>query len=152
LSNIRLMDGARGGPQGADLLREVLASRPFAAQVAGFRRDLLVSQSEHGQALHTLDEVLSWITEMKTRYDLRVDYLPLAELPRGPRDERGIRDDQGRFFEVLAVAVRAGNREVAAWTQPLLQSRRPGITGVLARRIHGVLHFLMQGRVEPGFR
>jgi len=152
LSNVRLMDGAPGGRRGAELLAKVLEERPFAGAIDSFERDLLVSQGEHGQALHSLDEILSWITEMKTRYDLQTEYVPLSRVRGWTRDERGIRDDGGRFFEVLAVAVQAGNREVPAWTQPLLQSSRPGITGVLARKIRGVLHFLMQARVEPGFR
>ncbi len=152
LSNVRLMDGAEDGRQGAELLAEVLAAEPFAGTIDSFERDLLVSQSEHGQALHSIDEVLSWITEMKVRWELQTEYVPLGSLTGWTRDAQGIRDDGGSFFEVLAVAVRAGNREVAAWTQPLLQSRRPGLTGVLARKIRGVLHFLMQARVEPGFR
>jgi oxidase EvaA len=48
------------------------------------------------------------------------------------------------------VRVRADNREVSGWTQPLLAPRRQGFAALLTRPFDGVLHVLMCARPEPG--
>jgi oxidase EvaA len=58
--------------------------------------------------------------------------------------------DEGKYFAVIAVAVQADNREVASWTQPLVKPQESGIVAYLVRNINGVLHFLVQAKVEAG--
>jgi oxidase EvaA len=55
-----------------------------------------------------------------------------------------------KTFSIIAVDVAAGSREVSRWSQPLVNSLAPGLTGWICREIDGVLHFLMKIRLEPG--
>jgi oxidase EvaA len=44
----------------------------------------------------------------------------------------------------------AQSREVTSWDQPIIQQRQEGIVAFLVKEINGVLHFLVQGKVEVG--
>jgi oxidase EvaA len=97
-----------------------------------------------------LDVVLNWITYLKVRYELEVRRIPLNETTGWRLGEAALRHESGRFFQVIAVAVKAGNREVTSWKQPLIESMKGGVLCFLCQRRKGLLHFLVQGRVEPG--
>ncbi|WP_164414851.1 NDP-hexose 2,3-dehydratase family protein [Streptomyces salinarius] len=54
----------------------------------------------------------------------------------------------GRFFTVEGLQVREGARE--AWSQPVIHQPEIGVLGILVKEFDGVLHFLMQAKMEPG--
>ncbi|WP_331765269.1 NDP-hexose 2,3-dehydratase family protein (plasmid) [Streptomyces sp. NBC_01384] len=117
--------------------RTVLACAPFPDDTAG--------------ALHSDTELLSWFTAERSRHDVRAERVPLAGLPGWRRGEKAIEHEDGRYFDVVAVNVQAGSREVAGWTQPLFEPVGLGVTAFLTRTIGGVLHLLAHARVEGGF-
>lgn len=102
-------------------------------------------------ALHTDTELLSWITAQRARHDLRAERVPLAGLPGWEHHEDAIVHDSGRYFDVVAVAVKAASREVAHWTQPLFAPRGTGVTAFLTRTFAGIPHLLVHARLEAGF-
>ncbi|MFJ3973829.1 NDP-hexose 2,3-dehydratase family protein [Streptomyces sp. NPDC090021] len=104
------------------------------------------------EALHSDTELLSWFTAERARREVRAERVPLAALPGWERGARSIDHVDGRYFRVVAVSVQAGSREIARWTQPLIEPVGTGVTAFLARRISGVLHLLAHARVEAGFR
>lgn len=53
-------------------------------------------------------------------------------------------------FSVIGVKVTAGTREVRHWMQPLLKDENPGLLAFVVKKINGILHFLIQAKVEPG--
>lgn len=103
------------------------------------------------EALHSDTELLSWITGERSRHDVAAELIPLTRVRGWVREETRIRHEHERYFDVVAVAVRAGNREVTSWTQPLFAPRGLGVTAFLTRRIGGVPHYLAHARVEGGF-
>ncbi|MGW6055051.1 NDP-hexose 2,3-dehydratase family protein [Streptomyces sp. NPDC055189] len=96
-------------------------------------------------------QVLAWFTGERSRHDVHASRVPLDSVPLWSRDERSIRHDEDRYFQVVAVAVRAGNREVSGWTQPLFEPMGRGVTAFLTRTFGGVRHVLVHARVEGGF-
>ena len=128
---------------------------PEAVEVAGrrlegFAKDVLLSLSSDEPGLHSMDGLLSWLSEMKSRAELSTETVPLDELRGWRRDGDEIRHESGKHFSVIAVSVEAGSREVVSWTQPLLRHFSIGLTGFLAKKIDGTLHFLARASVEPG--
>lgn len=103
-----------------------------------------------GSSINSEDEILAWFTEMKCRYDLLVTAIPLCSVRNWCRDSRRIFHESGNYFEVIAVRVEADNREVGAWTQPLVRPCREGIIALVVRLFKGVPHFLIQAKVEAG--
>ncbi len=125
------------------------ASAP-AAPAGDFGMALFESMLECGQAMHGDDEVLSWLADLRCRYELRIERVPLRTVDAWSRDHFAIAHDGGQYFSVVGVRVEATSREVARWDQPLVKSVEKGLIGFLIKRINGVLHFLIQAKVEPG--
>jgi len=115
-----------------------------------YARALFVSGLLREGALHTDDAVLSWFAGLKTRYDLFVERIPLKKVRGWVRDDNSIHHEAGKYFSVLATEVAIQNREVPSWTQPMVTPAQGGIIAFVTRRIDGVLHFLVQAKVEAG--
>jgi oxidase EvaA len=115
-----------------------------------FSKDLFESSLSTDSSALTFDQVISWITGMRTRYDLRVTRIPLCNVVGWRFTDYSIEHESGDYFSVIAVKVQAGNREVVQWTQPLVKESKLGLIGFLVKKINGVLHFLIQAKVEPG--
>ena len=122
----------------------------FDGQLSGFSKELFVSVFHSAGAQHTLTEIISWVTELKTGCDLSVTSLPLNQASGWLNDDYEIRHETNQYFSVVAVSVQAGNREIVSWTQPLLKHFGYGIVGFLTQKINGTLHFLVRASLEPG--
>ena len=125
--------------------RTVIGSIPFALDT---RRAGLDGGNEG--SLHAIESILSWFTELKFRYDLNVERIPLKYVQNWTRLDDCIRHENGQYFSVIAVRVCAENREVGYWTQPIIKPVGEGIVAFLIKRINGVMHYLVQAKVEPG--
>ncbi|GLY49774.1 NDP-hexose 2,3-dehydratase family protein [Lentzea sp. NBRC 102530] len=139
--------------------RTVLACLPFAGDgltadlaAAGddFRSALVRSCEPDAGSVNTTGELLRWISECRTRTDLRTTDVPLAALPDWHRSGDRISHRSGAFFDVTGVRVRAPDREVASWSQPMIEPRGVGLTAFVVTRIGGVLHALVHARAEAG--
>ncbi|MBV9449637.1 MAG: NDP-hexose 2,3-dehydratase family protein [Streptosporangiaceae bacterium] len=97
-------------------------------------------------------DLLSWIASMRCGNVVRADRVPLAAALGWIRGTSAIEHEQGRYFRVVAVSVKAGNREVAQWKQPMFEPCGPGVVAFLTRDIEGVPHVLARARLEAGFR
>ena len=116
----------------------------------GFRSSLLRSCDARTGSLHSTDEILLWVSDVRTRVDLDVTRVPLSELPGWRRTDGRISHESGAFFDVVGVNVQAGGREVGSWSQPMIAGHGLGLVAFLVTRIDGVLHALVQLRAEPG--
>lgn len=115
-----------------------------------FRRRLIESTMDRDKALHRFNEIIGWFTRMKVRYELEVTPVPLNRVAGWHRTTTEIVHEQGKYFSIMAVRVQADNREVVAWTQPLVRPREEGLVAFIVKEINGVLHVLIQAKVEPG--
>jgi dTDP-4-dehydro-6-deoxy-alpha-D-glucopyranose 2,3-dehydratase len=115
-----------------------------------FLNDLLCSMGEEQRVCNSMDDILSWFTEWKTKYELQVKEIPLKNVSGWKHSDMEIRHETKDYFSVIAVLVRAGSREVTSWSQPLLKSSSCGLIGFVTMKIDNVLHFLVQAKVEPG--
>lgn len=130
--------------------RTVLACISFHRHGFDAGDDLDEFHVQRHRPLHGMGEILTWFTEQKCRYDLEVQRIPLAAVSEWRRDESRIFHPSGDFFEVIAVKVEADNREVPSWTQPIVRPCKQGVIALIAREFDGVLHFLIQAKVEAG--
>lgn len=141
---------------GIDQLRKELEKRLGSEGRAVFERmdeyrlGVLRSLMNVGGGFHRFDEIISWFTQMKVKYELDVERIPLKYVRNWERDELEIRHEDRKYFSVIAVAVEAETREVGSWTQPMIKPEADGIVAYLIKNINGMAHFLMQAKVEPG--
>lgn len=139
--------------------RTVLSCLPFCGpglavetdDADSFRSALLRSMDTGWSARQTTAEILSWLADLRSRREVVATTIPLAEISGWRRLRDGIVHDTGAFFDIRAVAVEHGDREVTHWTQPMIAPHGLGIVAFLAARFGGVLHLLVNARVEPGY-
>ena len=115
-----------------------------------FQISSILSAINKQNSFYETDTIISWFTAQKVRFELDVEKIPLKLLNRWYKTDYEIRHEDDLYFSVIAVAVRAGNREVQTWTQPLVKPCHEGTIAYIVKKINGILHFLVQAKVEPG--
>lgn len=96
--------------------------------------------------------LLDWLDERRRSDRFRVDRIPFADLQGWSFDPgtTNLVHRSGRFFSVEGLDVRLDEGPVREWQQPIIRQPEIGILGILAREFDGVLHLLMQAKMEPG--
>ncbi|MGW0534415.1 NDP-hexose 2,3-dehydratase family protein [Streptomyces sp. NPDC003032] len=136
--------------------RSLLACLPYAVDGSAYedadpyRRSILDSLAEPDRAVHELRHVRSKLTQVKAHSELVRETLPLSAVTRWYRDGHRIAHEDGKYFRIVAADIRTRAREVARWSQPLIEPVGTGLAAFLVRRIDGILHLLVRARVEAG--
>lgn len=93
---------------------------------------------------------LSWLTSLKSKYDLVVTPCAVNDMPGWKKTDTEIVREDGKYFKIIGVNVSISNREVSSWCQPLVQPMQQGICAFIIKKIDGVYHFLIQAKLECG--
>lgn len=115
-----------------------------------FKFSMLVSALDSERSIHNLDELISWLTELKAKNDLFVEKIPLSDLDQWTISEEQIHHAENLYFDVNWVSVEIENREVAKWHQPIVAPKQEGLCVFVIKKINGVYHFLVQAKIECG--
>ncbi len=120
--------------------------------LGAFARELLASVIDQRRPLHSLRELMQWLTDLRARHELTLERRSLDELDGWIVTDTTICHPQGHHFSVIGVDVESGVREVTRWQQPLVAHHGLGLNGFLLQRRNGVLHFLVRACMYPGNR
>ncbi|MCE7082466.1 NDP-hexose 2,3-dehydratase family protein [Streptomyces sp. ST2-7A] len=118
--------------------------------VAG-RLALSARHTDQGRDMNTAD-FPAWLEGRRRAHRFRVDRIPFAELNGWYFESAtgNLVHQSGRFFSVEGLRVSVDTGPVCDWQQPIIKQPEVGILGILAKEFDGVLHFLMQAKMEPG--
>ncbi|MEU6616558.1 MULTISPECIES: NDP-hexose 2,3-dehydratase family protein [Streptomyces] len=113
----------------------------------------LSAATAEGAVMRT-EDVVRWLGERRRGNRFRVERIPLDRMDRWYADDGtgDIRHRSGGFFTVEGIRARTGHGPVRVWEQPIICQREVGILGILVKEFDGVLHCLMQAKMEPGNR
>jgi oxidase EvaA len=100
--------------------------------------------------VNSIDNILNWLTALKSHYDLNISHKPLNKLNSWVITDSEIHHNSNSFFKVIATKVEISNREVSSWHQPLILPAQKGLIVFIVKHINNALHFLVQAKVEPG--
>lgn len=114
-----------------------------------FGRSMILSSVTNYSHISTRDH-LSWLTNLKAKYDLFVNFCPVNDMPGWKKTDREIVRDDEKYFKIIGVNVTISNREVASWCQPLVQPMQNGLCAFIIKKINGIYHFLVQAKLECG--
>lgn len=101
-------------------------------------------------AINSTCHIISFLTRLKSEYDLEVVKLPLKNLKKWNFGEYEIHHVENNYFKVIAVDVEIGNREVVKWAQPMMEPVHEGLCAFVCKKIDGLLHFAVQAKLECG--
>ena len=103
-----------------------------------------------GTPYNDIETILSWMTNLKSKYDLNVERIPLHSIQGWIFDGNTIYNTENKYFTVIGTHVQIDNREVATWDQPMIKPAQEGLIGFIIKKINGTYHFLAQAKVEIG--
>jgi oxidase EvaA len=139
--------------------RSVIACIPYINEVENiaFEEDFnstdfrfIHSLCNTDNSCYNIDQIIGWLTRLKAEYDLTVSSVSINDLADWETTEVEIRHKTENRFSAILVDVKAGNREVTSWNQPLIKETQIGLIGYLIKKINGVDHFVVQAKMEPG--
>ena len=79
-----------------------------------------------------------------------IQQIPLIELKGWNFCDDRLRHDSGKFFSIDGIRVNTNYRSTNEWDQPIINQPEIGFLGFIVKKFHGVIHFLMQAKIEPG--
>jgi len=100
-------------------------------------------------ALYSIDDIISWYNRQKIMFELDVTKKPLSQLKGWIIKDESIYS-KNNYFSIIGVKVNAETREVTSWMQPLIEDVNIGLLAFVIKKINGIMHFLIQAKVEPG--
>jgi dTDP-4-dehydro-6-deoxy-alpha-D-glucopyranose 2,3-dehydratase len=107
--------------------------------------------SSTGAFLQT-EEVIEWLKEQNEVVKLRIEKIPFANLSQWgyEQSEGRICHVSGKFFSIDGISVKTNWGNVSDWDQAIINQPEIGYLGFIVKEFDGVLHFLMQAKIEPG--
>lgn len=102
------------------------------------------------QSYHTFNDIITFLTRLKTKYELQVKQIPLSKVENWIIGSDSIYHIDRKYFEVIALDIKISNREVVNWSQPMVKPLQKGICAFVCKIINGILHFVIQAKLEAG--
>lgn len=127
------------------------AATPAGSIVDAFWRSWMAVEG-----VNTFESLHEWITERNRDTAVAIDRIELTACSPWLYDEESgmITNPSGSFFQIAGLRkcsrdVKTGDRAVAC-EQPILIQNEIGYLGIICREFDGVMHLLMQAKIEPG--
>jgi len=133
-----------------DFNSEIVDFFNFLGKNEYFQISFLKSALTIENSLHTTEEIITFLTHLKSRNDLDVTKIPLQNLQHWEITEAEIHHEENKYFKIIAVDVEIGNREVVKWSQPMVEPAQDGLCAFVCKEINSVLHFAIQAKLECG--
>jgi dTDP-4-dehydro-6-deoxy-alpha-D-glucopyranose 2,3-dehydratase len=105
------------------------------------------------EGVNTLDDFNAWLSKRMELGKFKVEKTPLKKLDGWSfnKNTGSFGHKSGKFFTVRGLNV---EREINGinkhWTQIIVDQAEEGILGLLAKKINGIIHVLIQAKMEPG--
>jgi dTDP-4-dehydro-6-deoxy-alpha-D-glucopyranose 2,3-dehydratase len=118
-------------------------------------RDLprrLAESSAAYRGVHTMDEFNAWYLEQKRIHRIETQRVPFTALDGWgfAKDTGNLGHDSGSSYSIEGMRILAWMGPICEWHQPVVNQPGAGLHGLIVRERQGVLHCLVQARIEPG--
>lgn len=103
------------------------------------------SWAQTDSRISPISDILAWVTERNANTAVEIHKIALDRCAPWfyDRDEGCIRNENRSFFTVMGL-------RSAEFEQPIIIQDEIGYLGILCKEFDGVMHFLMQAKIEPG--
>lgn len=118
-------------------------------KVEDVQLDFLVSAFSHGSFMKTQD-ILFWMKQQNDAVVSKIQQIPISELKGWNYYDDRIGHNSGKFFSIDGIRVKTNYRDIPEWDQPIINQPEIGFLGFVVKKFNGVMHFLIQAKIEPG--
>lgn len=103
-------------------------------------------------SFRSVSETIEWLTEQNSAVHVDIRKTTFDQMSGWTFDDvtDNIRHESGKFFSIDGIHVRTNWGSVPEWEQPIINQPEIGYLGIITHEFNGVLHFLMQAKIEPG--
>ncbi|MCL1093803.1 NDP-hexose 2,3-dehydratase family protein [Shewanella kaireitica] len=116
-------------------------------------RLLMSSLTIKGSQISCLDALI-WIEQRKKEVHVNIEKTKLSQLDlwKVNKEAGHVEHHSGGFFRIegLDVHIRKIDGDEKKWNQPIINQPEIGFLGCIVKEIDGILHFLVQAKIEPG--
>lgn len=111
--------------------------------------NLILESSTVINGQNSFDEIINWVSERNSLLTVNISKIPFSKCDGWYYDEKSglIHNERKTFFSITGYSMRNGE---TFFEQPMLIQDEIGYLGILCKPYNGVLHFLMQAKIEPG--
>lgn len=97
-------------------------------------------------------EFFDWLNKLNSEVTFETEIVSLSDMQKWGFDPKGnIRHETGKFFSIEGLKLKSNfNDVIKEWDQPIINQPEVGFLGIICQIKNNVLHFLMQGKIEPG--
>lgn len=100
----------------------------------------------------TTEEAIEWIKQQNEKVYVEIMKINFDQLHLWAfdTDRTMLRHKTGKFFSIEGIEIKTNWGAVRDWSQPIINQPEIGYLGFITKEFNGVLHFLMQAKIEPG--
>ena len=95
-------------------------------------------------------EVIGWLQKQNDSAKVKIEKIRFDQLKSWSIGPDGLAHKSGKFFSIEGIQVSTNWGNVFSWNQPIINQSEIGYLGFITREYDGILHFLMQAKIEPG--
>ena len=110
-------------------------------------KDMLISWSIK-EGINKTENILKWVDEKNKSLKVNINKVSLDSIKGWSVDNGIIKNANGSFFTIVGMKKYDGDKVYAE--QPIIIQDEIGYLGFICKKIEGVLHFLVQAKIEPG--
>ena len=98
------------------------------------------------------EEILQWLYAKRESIKVDIQQVPINQMSKWFYDEveGRIKHVSGKFFSIDGIRVHTNYGMKETWDQPIINQPEIGYLGILTQVKNGILHFLLQAKIEPG--
>lgn len=97
-----------------------------------------------------LDIVIAWLAEQNKIVKVKLNKTTFKNMQSWIFNDNRIQHDSGKFFSINGIRIKTNWGSISHWDQPIINQPKIGFLGFITKEFHGILHFLVQAKIEPG--
>jgi oxidase EvaA len=97
-------------------------------------------------------EVINWIKKRNQNVDVKIKKVKFKDLHKWSftKNYNSLVHESGKFFSIEGIKVETNYGLLSSWEQPIINQPEIGFLGFITKEFNGILHFLVQAKIEPG--
>jgi len=103
-------------------------------------------------SLASTQAIIDWVKKQNQSTTVEIQKIAFEKLKLWGFDEKlgTLRHHSGNFFSIDGIRISTNWGPINSWEQPIINQPEIGYLGFITKEFNGVLHFLMQAKIEPG--
>lgn len=101
---------------------------------------------------NTTKDIVEWVRSQNEKIYVDIQKISFNQLKfwSFQNDYSVLKHKTGKFFSIDGIRIQTNYGEVSNWDQPIINQPEIGYLGFITKEFNGVLHFMMQAKIEPG--